>query len=119
MIRRRRPGGDAGHATAELAVAFPAVLLLLAAVVGGVYAAVAQVRCVDAAREAALAEARGEAGALVGASRAPEGARVRIDTTADTVTAVVTVEVRPWAEWLPGVPLRADATAAREDVGVR
>ncbi|WP_460461262.1 TadE family type IV pilus minor pilin, partial [Angustibacter peucedani] len=55
-----RLAGDAGTATAELAVALPAVVLALAAVVGAGQAVMGQVAVVDAARAGARAAARGD-----------------------------------------------------------
>lgn len=46
--------------TAELAAALPALALVLIAAVWGVVYAATQLRCADAAREAARAAARGE-----------------------------------------------------------
>lgn len=57
--RRRRPT-DAGYATVEAALAIPTLLLFamaLAAILAGI---ATQIRCVDAARLAARATARGE-----------------------------------------------------------
>jgi hypothetical protein len=62
-----------------VAVALPAVVLVLAVVVGVGQVAVAQVRCLDAARAGVRLAARGEgAGAVVSraASIAPAGAAV-------------------------------------------
>ncbi len=55
-----RPAGsaDRGSVTAELAVALPALVLLLLAGLTAVQAVTVQLRCVDAAREAARAAAR-------------------------------------------------------------
>ena len=46
--------------TAELAVAIPAVVLVLAMCLAGVTAGIDQIRCVDAARVAARSAARGD-----------------------------------------------------------
>lgn len=56
---------DEGTATAELAVAMPALVLALAAVLSVGQAVLAQVGCVDAARAGARAAARGESPAAV------------------------------------------------------
>ena len=64
--RRRRPDGpgcparERGMATAELAVAMPAVAMVLLLVLSGVSAGVTQLRVTDAARVAARAAAIGE-----------------------------------------------------------
>ena len=52
-------------ATAEVAVALPALVLLVAAAMTAVSMVTAQLRCVDAAREAARAAARGEGATVV------------------------------------------------------
>jgi hypothetical protein len=50
---------DSGSATAELAVALPAIMLLLMAGTGAIVAVGTKLGCVAAARDAALAAARG------------------------------------------------------------
>jgi uncharacterized protein with LGFP repeats len=65
--------------TAEFAVALPAIVAVLAVALSAVAAAMAEVRCVDAARAGARAAARGEtpAAALAAArGAAPAGATV-------------------------------------------
>ncbi|NIZ91589.1 TadE family type IV pilus minor pilin [Kineococcus rubinsiae] len=89
-MRRR---DDRGSATLELAVAMPAVVLLLAVVLGAADVVVAQVDCVDAARAGARAAARGETAAVVRASAqslAPAGASVAVRGGAGTVVVEVT-----------------------------
>ena len=54
------PTGSGEAATAELAVALPALVLVLAVALAGLDLGVAQVRCVDAARVGARLLARGE-----------------------------------------------------------
>ena len=56
----RRPLADRGSATAELAVALPAVALVLAACMWGLQLAAAQVRLQDSVALAARALGRGE-----------------------------------------------------------
>ena len=68
--------------TAELAVAIPSVVLVLALCLVAVKAAVDQIRCVDAARVASRAAARGDDPARVRAlalDSAPTGAHVQVD----------------------------------------
>ncbi len=123
--RRTRAGGgggdgDGGMVTAEAAVALPALLTVLALAVWVLGAALAQVRCVDAAREGARAAARGEAPAVVVATArrvAPAGARVRIVTGAGLVTVRVSATVRPLrsvSSGLPALAVGGAATAADE-----
>ncbi|MCX4093625.1 pilus assembly protein TadE [Nocardia sp. alder85J] len=79
---------------------------------GGLLAAVTQVRCVDAAREAARLAARGAEGEAVAAARrvAPPGAEVAVRVDGDRVTATVTART----PLLPRLSLRAGAFAVRE-----
>ncbi|HET8600402.1 MAG TPA: TadE family type IV pilus minor pilin [Segeticoccus sp.] len=68
-------------ATAEIAVALPAVVLVLAMALAGVGVAIDQVRCVDAARAAARAASRGDPSGAVRAVAlrvAPPGAAVEV-----------------------------------------
>lgn len=109
--------------TAEAAVVLPVLLVVLAAAVWALACVVAQLRCVDAASLAARAAARGEAPSVVdrtGRAAGPAGSRVAVTRTRDHVDVTVAAVVRPLGgalAALPGVPVRAHAVAAREDVG--
>jgi Flp pilus assembly protein TadG len=105
---------ERGSATVELAVALPVIVLLLLAGLSAVDAVATKMRCVDAAREAARAEARGEPGTAAGQRAAPGGASVQVGGSTDTVTATVAATVRPFGRGLPGVTVTATAVAARE-----
>ncbi|MGH8791025.1 MAG: TadE family type IV pilus minor pilin [Stackebrandtia sp.] len=107
-----------GFVTAELAASLPAVMALLLAALFAVSAVTTQVRCVDAAREAALAAARGEPGGPAAARHAPDGADVRVSTGDDEVVAEVSVSVYPLGSVLPPVTVSGSATAAREPEGL-
>jgi Flp pilus assembly protein TadG len=88
---------DAGTVTAELAVAVPAVLLVLAACLGGLRIGAERIRVTDAAAEAARVAARGDA---------PAGRDVVIDDRGDgTVCATVRRQVL-----LLGLPVPVVAT---------
>ncbi|MFI5494342.1 TadE family type IV pilus minor pilin [Actinoplanes sp. NPDC051859] len=129
MRPRRQPGrlapglrgvlaaGDRGAFTAELAAGLPALMLLLFAGLTAVGAMTAQGRSEDAAREGAIAAARGTPGAAETAARIA-GPAARIDTTetADTVTVTVRVPVPILGGHLPMITVRAEAVAAREPV---
>lgn len=83
-MRRRPARGDPerGMVTAEIATVLPTLVVLLLAAVWSVGLASAQLRCSDAAREAARAAARGEDISVVrdvALAVAPEGAAVEID----------------------------------------
>ncbi|WP_404391321.1 TadE family type IV pilus minor pilin [Humibacillus xanthopallidus] len=117
IARRERTSGEAGMVTAELAVAIPAVVLVLALCLAGVTAGIDQIRCVDAARIAARSAARGDTpGAVreVALEAAPSGSTVVVVADGSLVT--VTVEARSggWGGVLPSWELSAQATAPRE-----
>lgn len=80
----------------------------------GLTAVSMQVRCVDAAREAARLAARGDAGGADRAARAigPAGALLHVRRSGDYVVATVTSR----SVLLPGVSVNAEAIAAIEPV---
>jgi Flp pilus assembly protein TadG len=95
----RRPGSprDRGTATAEIAVALPALVFLVMAAVAVITVVTAQLRCIDAAREAARAAARGEAAAVardIALQAAPAGSGVTLTATRDRVSVAVSARVR-------------------------
>lgn len=83
--------------------------------VAGVAAVGTQVRCVDAAREAARLAARGDGPGAGNAMRgvAPAGATLRVRRDGDFVIATVEAGVA----LLPGLTISADALAAVEPGG--
>ena len=107
MIGRRWPGRDRGAFTAELAAGLPALMLLLMAGVATVDAVTTKGRCVAAARDGALAAARGEAGAVAASRTAPPGALVTVVPDGESVRVVVRCRVRM-------VAVETTAVAARE-----
>jgi TadE-like protein len=115
VTRRRPPGRDRGSFTAELAVGLPALMLLLFAGLTAVTAVTAKGQCVDAAREAALAAARGDP---VPARYAPPGASVQLETDGDEVRARVRAPVRLLGAHLPAITVEGTAVAAREPSAV-
>ncbi|GGK57831.1 TadE family type IV pilus minor pilin [Ornithinimicrobium pekingense] len=120
MTRRGRPCGDRGLATAELAVALPAVVLVLALCLTAMALGVDHVRAEDAARAGARAASRGEPVAVVrevAATRAPRGASIIVDAGAEGVVVRVVAPAR--VRLLPRLP-SAEATAeALWEPGVR
>lgn len=108
--------GDRGSTTAELAVAMPVLVLLVLFAMTGVSAVVAQLRCFDAAREVALAEARGERSAEVGRGAAPAAATISISTEGELIRVVVRVPVHPFGSRLPGFTVEGSAVSAKEPV---
>ncbi|MGN9843727.1 TadE family type IV pilus minor pilin [Nonomuraea sp. H19] len=123
-LRRARTSEDAersasrGSVTAETAAMLPALMVVLAAALWAIQAVSAQVECVDAARTAARAAARGEPLDQVrDVARAATRPDAQVDVTRDTETTKVqiTVQVRPaWGASLPAVRVAASATAATE-----
>jgi Flp pilus assembly protein TadG len=125
-VRAVRPHGrpartESGAATAELALGIPLLLALTAGLVWMLAVGAAQVRVVDASREAARAVARGDdvaSAQAVAARIAPEGARVRVEVGGSDV--VVTTSVRVTGPGgllgsLPGVTVAAEAVAVVEE----
>ncbi|MEU5903928.1 TadE family type IV pilus minor pilin [Micromonospora sp. NPDC047467] len=114
--RRRAVGraaeGDRGSFTAELAAGLPALLLLLLAGLTTVNAVSIRAGCLHAAREAALAAARGEAGNL--GPGAPPGADVSVSIAGDRAQATVRAPVRALGGRLPRITVVATAVAALE-----
>jgi TadE-like protein len=109
-----RNHGDRGQATAELAVGLPALMLLTIVALTAVAAALANVQCVDAAREAARASARGQSGVVAAMRVAPIGASIQVSHDGDLVRAEVREVVHPLGGWLPGITISAVAVAAVE-----
>jgi secretion/DNA translocation related TadE-like protein len=118
----RRPLGDRGTATAELAVALPAVGVLLASVAAVAQAGIAQVQVVDAARAGARAAARGDdldrvravAAEAVTARTRRETASVRVVSGGGVVRVLVSRRVRLVLARGPAVRVSATAVAQRE-----
>ena len=116
----RLRGGERGSVTAETALVLPALLLVLVAVLRAAAAALAQVRCVDAARAGARALARGEQDGTarsMAVQAAPVRAEVRLRRQGDLVRVEVTARVRPLGgvlSVLPALPVGAEAVAAAE-----
>lgn len=119
---RRQPGRERGTTTAETAVVLPALCLVLLLSLWSVAAVTEQLRCVDAARTAARALARGEsAAAATAAARdgAPAGAVVTVVRSSGLVRVEVTVRAGlpgPWSGALPGLRLVGRAVAADEQL---
>lgn len=106
--------------TAETAMVLPVLLALTTALVWLVSLGIAEVRCLDAAREAARLVARGDDDQAreVARQAGPDGASVVIEESSDLVTVTVSVAARPnlpLLGHLPAVSLSARAVSAAED----
>lgn len=116
--RRFRRRSDGGMVTAELAATMPALVFVLLVAVNAVLIGINQVRCVDAARAAARAAARGDSQAAVqqtGGRAAPPGSAVSVTGGGAEVTVTVTAPVPGPFGWLVGgQPLHASATTPVE-----
>jgi Flp pilus assembly protein TadG len=108
---------DGGMATAELAVVLPALVLVVAAALTAVSVLLAQLRCVDAAREGARAAARGEPVDVVrsaAARVAPAAATVAVGTEGEDVRVTVSARAGRAGGLLPTFTVTAAAVAVRE-----
>ncbi|MET3807059.1 Flp pilus assembly protein TadG [Nakamurella sp. UYEF19] len=106
---------DRGSVTVEAALVLAVLVIVVAACLAGIGCIIGQLRCADAAREAARLTGRGDtAGAASAvAAIAPSGAVLSVEAHGDLVTA--TVRVGAISGLLPGVSVHASATAAVED----
>lgn len=103
---------DRGSVVAEFAVAMPAVLLVLAVLLGGVQVSGLQLRAQDAAADAARSWARGDAAGAIASRLARQlpGARVVRSSAGDLVCATVIASPRGVSARL-GIRARATACA--------
>jgi hypothetical protein len=96
----------------EAAFAIAALVAVLILCVSGLSAVSMQVRCIDAAREAARLAARGDDGSASDAAQriAPDGAAVQLRRDGEWVVATVTAR----SSLLPGITVAAQTVAAAE-----
>ncbi|MEZ0349869.1 TadE family type IV pilus minor pilin [Mycobacterium sp. pR1184] len=96
----------------EAALAIAALVVVLALCLAGVAAVSMQVRCVDAAREAARLAARGDESSAVDAARgiAPHGSRIQVRRDGDFIVATVIAH----SKLLPNLDISAKAVSAAE-----
>ena len=119
MLRPLRPTGSRGSVTAETAVLLPVLVVVLVLAVWVLACVAAQLTCVDAARAAARAAARGDTPAAVRSTAerlAPAAAEVAVRPGDGTVEVRVDARVRPFAvlRLLPAMSVSGRATAAVE-----
>jgi hypothetical protein len=107
---------DEGGVTVEAAMALAVLAVVLVSCLAGIACLIAQIRCADAAREAARLAGRGDAdlAAAAVATLAPDGAVLSLGGSGDLVTATVTASAI--GGLLPGVSITASAAAARDPV---
>jgi TadE-like protein len=111
---RKRLCNDRGSFTAELAAGLPALVLLLLAGLTAVAAVTAKAQCVDAARDGALAAARGDPAAAAARRIAPDGAEIEVGGDPESAVVAVRAPVRLLGAHLPTITVQATAEAARE-----
>lgn len=121
----RRSDRDRGAVTVEAALAIGSLVVVLSLLVGGLMAGVGQLRCVDAAVEAARLIARGDAQRArdAVAHTAPSGATysvaingdgIRTQVTAESVLPLVELRGSAHAVVEPGVEVSAESGTGRE-----
>lgn len=116
--RPRRGRRDLGSVSAEFAVATPALVLVLVALLAAAVLGLTQVRASDAARAAAREAARGEDRESVveeAKRRAGNRAEVAVDSNAGYTTVTVTVRVTGPVSAFARSPIRASAVARTEN----
>jgi Flp pilus assembly protein TadG len=115
-----RTATDNGAVTAEIAAALPALILVVLAALWTLSLGLMQLRCADAAREAARAAARGDDPAVVrqvAEAVAPSGAVVDVTERDGLVIVEVAVQVRapvPFGDHLPAPTVSAESIAVEE-----
>ncbi len=104
--------GQGGAVTVEAAIALAALVVVVVLCLGALLAASMQIRCIDAAREAARLAARGAESDAVPIARqvAPPGADIDLREADDRIVATVQARV----PLLPMLRLHAEAVAVRE-----
>lgn len=106
--------------TAEMAIGLTGLVIIVLGLLWAVAVVTAQVRCIDAARDAARARARGESAAVSRAEAqrsAPDGAEIRFHRKGGNVRVEVVARASPPWPVLSGVgtvSVRGRATVALE-----
>lgn len=125
-VHRRRSGAgrldqaERGMVTAEMAIGLTGLVIIVLGLLWAVAVVTAQVRCIDAARDAARARARGESAAVSRAQAqhsAPDGADIRFQRQGGDVRVEVVARASPPWPVLSGVgavSVRGRATVALE-----
>lgn len=109
------PSAESGMVTAELAFASLGAALACVLMAWVLTIVALLVRCQDTAAEVARQAARADHTAVAAAEAGrPTGSTVTIRQDARQVTVRVELAARPWADWLPSVPVAVAATVLRE-----
>ncbi|MCJ0906438.1 TadE family type IV pilus minor pilin [Rhodococcus sp. ARC_M6] len=103
---------DDGAVTVEAAIGLASIITVVVLCIGAVLAVSMQVRCVDAAREAARLTARGDRDNAITTARriGPSDARISVQIVDGFVVAVVSAD----SALLPMVNISAEAVASVE-----
>lgn len=109
-MRSRSADPERGSATAELAVALPAVALVLAACLASVQLGAHQVRLTDASADAARALARGEPAGEAASIAVRVAGPVELSSAHDGAFVCVTLQARGGG-LLDAITLRAESCA--------
>ena len=111
---QKHAGHDRGAVTAEIAIAIPAVVLVLVASLQGLGAATLLLRAQDAAADAARSLARGDPDGAASAQTAAAvpGGGLRSDRSGGIVCATVSVRPR-----ILSIPIHLDARSCALDEG--
>ena len=106
---------ERGWVTVETAFAALGLGVALVLCAGILALGLAQIRCVDGASEIARQAARGDLAAIAEIeSRLPQPHEVHIEQEGTQIRVSVWIQMQPWGQWLPPIPLHAQATAVSE-----
>ncbi len=112
---RRHGHTSRGMVTVELALAGLGAVAVLALLAWALSVLMLWGACEDLATGVARQEARGDAAAVTEILKhRPPGAQVDVRRQDGRVVVQVELAARPWAEWLPSIPLHAEATVIAE-----
>ncbi|MHA7143619.1 TadE family type IV pilus minor pilin [Arthrobacter sp. TmT3-37] len=117
---RTSDGGQRGSVTAEVAVVLPALVVLLALLLGTAHVGTVQLRLEEAARAGAREAMRGESSGTVQQTvqrLAGLTARVRVATDSGWTTVEVTAQIEGPVVDLMGIELTATASGKEEHGG--
>ncbi|MGB5112217.1 MAG: TadE family type IV pilus minor pilin [Mycobacterium sp.] len=101
---------DTGAVTVEAAFAIAALVSVLVVCLAGLNAVVLQIRCVDAAREAARLAARGDDGVAAARRVGPVDAVVSVHREGELLVARISTR----SPLLPGITIAAEAVSVAE-----